>query len=87
MLYNIGDVVYIRDDINMETVYLAEDNLHKEIVVSGMLKFKGKKAIISGIDEYFKKYLIEGCHWGWVSSMFEDIDPNYNLFVDLSEFV
>lgn len=87
MLYNIGDVVYIRDDLNMDTVYISEDDLYEEIVVPDMMKFVAKRAIIADIDEDFKKYFIKECHWRWVSSMFEDRDTNYNLSIDLSEFV
>lgn len=87
MLYNIGDIVYIRDDLSIDTMYFAEDYSHKEIVVPDMMKFKGKEAIISDIDEDFKKYFIKGCNWRWVSSMFEDREPNYNLSIDLSDFI
>ena len=87
MLYNIGDVVYIRDDLSMNKTYISEDDFYEEIVVPDMMKFVGKRAIIADIDEDFKKYHIKGCHWRWVSSMFENREPNYNLSIDLSDFV
>lgn len=87
MIYHIGDIVYVRNDLSMDKTYISEDDLYEEIVVPDMMEFVGKRAIIADIDEDFKKYFIEGCYWRWVSSMFEDRDTNYNLFVDLSEFV
>ena len=87
MIYNIGDIVYVRNDLRMNQTYISEDDLYEEIVVPDMMKFVGKRAIIDGIDEDCKKYFIKGCYWRWVSSMFEDRESNYNLSIDLSDFV
>lgn len=92
MIYNIGDIVYVRNDLNMETTYIAEDDFYEEIVVPDMMEFKGKYVVISDVDEDWCKYYIAECDWCWVSSMFDGTmfdrtDPGYSLSIDLSEFV
>ena len=68
MKRNIGCEVTIRYDLKPMRRY------GNRIVVNNMIKYKGKKAIITGLDEERGHYYlgIDNQTWGWTDEMFED---------------
>lgn len=79
MKYNVGDIVTIRHDL--------EDNVEygEWITIDYMVGYCGTQQVINSVyDDY---YLLDGLECRWTDEMFEDREPNYNLSIDLSDFV
>ena len=68
MKRNIGCEITIRDDLKPMCRY------GHGVIVNDMMKYKGKKAIITGLDEEWNFYYlgIDNQTWGWTDEMFED---------------
>ena len=71
MKRNIGCEVTIREDLEPKHRY------GNCIFVKGMMEYKGKKAIITGLDDEEEGYYlgIDNQAWVWTDEMFED-EPN-----------
>ena len=83
MKYKEGDVVRVREDLDLYIDYYMEDDGSKVCIVSDMLKFRGecvtiKRAIdsIDYPDGWARGYMIEesGVDFIWTDEMF-DAEP------------
>lgn len=74
--FKVGEVVTIREDLELGEIDLTECdeyNENYESVVEPMLTYKGKLAMITDIDEEGEYVLdIDGGHWCWTHQMFAE---------------
>lgn len=79
MKYNVGDIVTIRHDLEDSVEY------GEWIAIDYMVSYRGTQQVINSV--YHDYYLLDGLKCKWTDEMFEDREPNYNLSIDLSDFV
>ena len=71
--FKVGDVVTVRDDLDMDKKYRSqgEDEAHCRVVYE-MYECRGKRMQIASIhpthDSY--RYALAGCGWRWTDEMF-----------------
>ena len=71
--YNIGDVVRVRNNLELNTDYFMDDGTNYNRINKDMIEFCGKLVHIYKIDLYDGQYFIqEDARWRWTDEMFED---------------
>lgn len=70
--YQVGDVVLVRSDLNLQDTYFCETGEGWDNAMSEMLKFRGKAVTISKVDSdgYNIEEELGFIKWNWTDEMF-----------------
>lgn len=74
MLYNVGDVVKIKDDLQVDEFYGNGCFVNKF-----MTKYLGTIQVIDEIDKFNKIFKLKGIDFSWTEEMFEGKITNRNI--------
>lgn len=74
MLYNVGDVVKIKDDLQVDEFYGNGCFVNKF-----MTKYLGTIQVIDEIDKFNKIFKLKGIDFSWTEEMFEGKITNGNV--------
>lgn len=76
MELKVGDKVRIKKDLEVK-MYYSKNEKKPNMVMPDMKSHKGKIATITGIKGFNDIRIdLDGGHWGWVDSMFEEVITN-----------
>lgn len=92
MSYKVGDVVVIRHDLSLGTVYDGCSVECCRMALGDMTKLSGKTATITWANGEGEtaRYKIRGSVWYWSNSMFEGLADDLNcepISLDVSSFL